>query len=1097
MRRTAIVVSFACWLASPLVAREEARLLRFPAIRGDKLAFCYGGDLWTCSADGGVARRITSFDEGYELYPRISPDGKWIAFSGEYSGTRQIWLVPYDGGQPKQLTYYPDSVPSAPRHGYDHLPMDWTPDGSRILIRACRTPYNGTIGRYFLVDPNATSLEEPLELPEGGPATFSPDGKSLAYNIISREWRTWKRNRAGRAQDVFTYDLEKHAAEQITNYEGTDNHPLWIGDKIYFTSDRTSTLNLYSFDTKTRETKQLTNYTDFDVLWPSMDSGDRTSGRIAFERGGYLHVFDTKTGEAKKLTIELADDKPWLRPVWKDGRGQFASFDASPSAKRAVIEVRGELFSIPAKNGEAHNLTQTPSRRERDVIWSPDGKSIAYCAEVGDDYELFLRTFDGGPFETGTETQLTTGTGAWILNATFSPDGKLIAFSDKANRLMVVDVGSKQVKEIDHSTIDSLSDFAWSADSGWLTYTKTSPNGFGQIFVAALADTKPRAITSDHYQNNSPCFDKEGRYVFFVSQRDFDYGQLGFNSRLYAVLLRKDVKSPLEPQTDEEPKEKPEVKAPEKTEAKPEEKKPEEKKPEDAAAKDKKDEKKSFTIDFEGIENRFVVLPAPVGGYFGLTTVNGGFLVGHDGNLDKYDLERRALQRVLDGVQQFSLTADGAKLLYRHGADLCFADASPGQSAGSNPLPQDGVKLKIDRQKEWAQIYKDAWRIMRDWFYDPGMHKVDWKAMRDKYDPLVANVANRVDLDYLLGEMIGELNVGHSYVERGETPAVPRTPVGLLGCTFTKDGDRYRIGRIYDGDNWDESTRSPLTEPGIDANEGDYLLAIDGADLTTKDNPYRLLENKTGRFVALTLNDKPTAENARIVHVKPIDSEQELRYRDWVKRNMALVDRLSHGRIGYVHAPNTAVEGHHRLFEDFRPQAAVKEAMIIDDRYNGGGFIPDRMAQLIANKPYNYWVRRGTELYPTPQFAFAGPMAMLINGYSSSGGDAFPFFFRKLGLGPLFGKKTWGGLVGYSGSPRFVDGGGLAVPAFAFVNTEGQWDVEGVGVAPDVDVFDDPALIRLEREPTIEKAVEYLLGELEKRGPTKKPPVPAGPDRHK
>lgn len=1084
-------------------AADEARLLRFPTIQGDKIAFVCGGDIWTASSSGGTAQRLTSFDAGYELFPRISPDGRWVAFSGEYTGTRQIFVVPYTGGDPRQLTFYPDVGDLPPRGGYDNLAYDWTPDGSHILVRMHRTAYGERIGRYFLVDPNG-GLEQPLEIPEGGAATYSPDGSKLAYNIISREWRTWKRYKAGRAQDVYIYDLAQHQIERITDFEGTDNQPCWLGDHIYFTSDRSGTLNLYAYDLRTRETRAITHFTDFDVLFPS-----RGRGGVIFECGGYLYVMDEGTEAVRKLRIELADDRPWLRPVWKNGAGNVGSFGLSPKAARVVAEVRGDVFSVPADKGQPTNLTRTPDRRERDVAWSPDGKWLSYLAEVGEDYELFLRSI-----ASGEERQLTRGTGSWIGDYAWSPDAKSIAITDRAQRLLVLEVASGEVRERDRGREDWIRSVSWSHDSGWLTYVKQGENGFDSVWVCAADAGDPVQVTSSWFDCNAACFDGKGEYLFFSSARDFDYGDLDFQSRLYALLLRPDVKSPVVPEEDQEPdpalaeadKPKPtdgdkDMDADQPKPAAGEADAGDEAQPAaaDAAAPDAPaatpTAKPRFEIAFAGLQDRLVPLPLPPGGYFNLETVDGGFLFVQDGNLRRYDLAKREAKNVLDGVSGYTLNADRSKLLYRSGSGLAIAGTTPGQSRDSGRVPVDRIQVKIDPRTEWAQIYGDAWRIMRDWFYDARMHHVDWRAMRDKYRQLVANVAHRDDLDFILGELIGELNAGHTYVNRGESPRAPRIGVGVLGCEFDRDGDRYRIRSIYRGEPWNAAARAPLAEAGVDARVGDYLLAIDGEELLTSDNPYRLLENKVGVPVKLRLCADRTGAGAREVVVRPLASESELRYLDWVERNRRRVDELSGGRIGYVHVPDTAVAGHHRLFEGFHAQARVKDAMIIDDRYNGGGFIPDRMIREIGMPVLSYWSRRHAELSTTPQFAFEGPMAMLINGYSSSGGDAFPYYFRKMKLGPLIGAKTWGGLVGYSGTPAFVDGGGLAVPAFAFVNTDGEWDVEYVGVAPDIQVFDDPTQIQAGREPVLEFAVKHLLEQLAQQPTRRRPPVPEGPAR--
>ena len=1069
--RSVLLALAVLWLgATSAATADEARLLRYPHIQGDRVAFVYGGDIWTTTAQGGVARRVTSFDEGYELFPRISPDGQWIAFSGEYSGTRQVYVVPFEGGAPRQLTFYPDVGPMPPRGGYDNLVLDWTPDGSRILVRMNRTPYGQRVGRYFLVDP-AGGLETPLEIPEGGPASFSPDGRKLAYNIISREWRTWKRYKAGRAQDVWIYDLDQHEIERVTSFEGTDNHPMWLGDRIYFTSDRTGTLNIYAFDIKTRATRQITKFSEFDVLFPS-----RGEGGLVFECGGYLYVMDAASEEVRKLTIRLADDRPWQRPLWKEGEGNLGSYDVSPGAKRVVAEVRGDVFSVPAKKGQPTNLTETPDRRERDAGWSPDGRTISYLAEVGDDYELFLRDV-----KTGEERQVTKETGSWIGGYWWSPDSKKIAITDRAQRLVVLDVESGAVDERDRSGEDWIRGVSWSHDSAWLTYGKSGPNGYGSVWICRADGGDPVQVTSSWFNDSSPAFDREGNYLFFVSARDFDYGDLDFESRVYALLLRDDVVSPIAPEED----------VLELDDDASEEEQEEDGDEEDADEEEDVD----LTIDLDGLADRLVVLPMPRAFYFNLEAVDGGLLLVKDGTLTRYDLESREAKEVLSGVGGYMTTADGKKLAYRHRGGIAIAGTSPGQSVGKDPVPLDRVRLKIDPQTEWAQVYGDAWRIMRDWFYDPFMHRVDWRAMREKYRPLVPHVAHRDDLDFLLGELIGELNAGHTYVTRGESPRVDRVPVGVLGAELLLDGDRYRITHIYRGESWNESARGPLAEAGVDVSVGDFLLAIDGDDIRADDNPYRFLENKVGVPVKLLVNSEPSREGAREVVVRPAASEVQLRYVDWVERNRTIVDELSGGRIGYIHVPNTAVEGHRRLFEGFRPMARVKEAMIVDDRYNGGGFIPDRMIRELGMPVLNYWAQRYSELSTTPQYAFEGPRVMLINGYSSSGGDAFPYYFRKLGLGKLIGQKTWGGLIGYSGTPQMVDGGGLAVPSFSFVNTDGEWDVEYYGVAPDVELFDDPTRIRKGEQPMLEYAVKHLLAELEKKETPQRPAVPEYPDR--
>ena len=1044
--------------AAPLATAQDgpARLLRFPHAHAGKVTFVKGGDVWIAALDDGIARRLTSFDDGFEVMPRISPDGSLVAFSGEYSGNRQVWVVPSDGGTPRQLTWYPDVGPMPPRGGYDNLPYDWTPDGRFVLTKSNRTPYGQRVARYFLVPVDGKGLEQPLQVPEGGPATLSPDGSKLAYNPISREWRTWKRYTGGRAQDVWIYDLVQNRVERITDFPGTENWPLWLDDRIYYAADRTGTLNLWCYEVRTKVTRQITSFTDFDVLFPA-----RGDAGVVFELGGDIWLMERGTERLRKLEIHLADDAPWTRPIWKDGSSRLGDFTTAPDADRAVVELRGELFAVPKKDGEAENLTKSPGRRERDPSWSPDGKTLAYVAEAGDDYELFIRAFDHGQ-----ETRLTRDTGAWIHETRWSPQSDRIAVTDNSGRLFVVDTATRERTDLDRADENTIRAVSWSADGSHLCYLKQSPNGLDAVWLCPSDKAAAFQVTDDDWDDGAPSFDPKGRWLWFSSARDYVHGPAPhLDRRLYALILQADGPDPTAPTSG---------------------------KPDAEPAK----ETESLHIDREGLGDRLVVLPLPSAAAYRFCVGLDDGVLYHDGSgISKWSLVDRKASQVLDGVFSFDLTPDRSKLLYRHAGHLCFGTVSPGQKAGADPLPTDSIRLRIDPRTEWAQMFTDTWRVMRDFFYDPDMHGVDWLAMREKYRPLVAHVAHRADLDFLIGELIGELNCGHTYVQPGETPRVDRVDVGVLGCEFEIVDGHYRIASIFAAANWDEGTRNPLRQPGVDVRVGDYLLAIDGEALSGDANVYRLLEGKAGREVTLLVNDRPRSFGARTAKIKTARSEQGMRYLTWVEANRALVDSLSGGRIGYVHVPNTAIEGHRELFEGWNAQARSKDAFIIDDRYNGGGFIPDDMAFRIGQPVLNWWARRHRALAPTPDNAFEGPRVMLINGYSSSGGDAFPYYFRKLGLGTLMGQRTWGGLVGYSGTPTLVDGGGLAVPGFAFVNTAGEWDVEAFGVEPDIEVFDDPTQIQAGREPMLEAAVRHLLGELARNPPPARPAVPKGPDR--
>ncbi|MBZ5638472.1 MAG: PDZ domain-containing protein [Acidobacteriia bacterium] len=1056
----------------------EARLLRFPDIHGDFVAFVYAGDIWRAPVSGGPALRLTSGD-GLELFPKISPDGRWIAFCGEYTGSRQVYVMPSWGGEPRQLTFYTDVGPMPPRGGWDDWVLGWTRDG-KILVRMNRTPWGQRMGRYYLVDP-AGGLETPLPLPEGGSASLSPDGKLLAYCPVDREFRTWKRTRGGRAQDIWIYDLGRRRSRRMTDDPATDNFPMWSRDTIYFTSDREHTLNLYALDVKTAATRQVTRFAEYDVLWPSLGPD-----AIVFMNGGYLYRMGLDDEKPVRIPITLGADLAATVPHFKDVREFVLGVDLSPTGARAVFDARGDLFTIPAKDGPTRDLTETQGVREMSPAWSPDGKWIAYLSDATGEYEIHIRAQDGS----GEPRRLTTDGETWRFPPSFSPDSRKLAFGDRRQRLLILDIASGAIIEVDRGTREDLDTYRWSPDGRWLAYEKSHPSRLPGIAIYSVESKRVLTLGDGQTADRNPAFSADGKVLFFLSDRDYQptFSAFEFDfvypraTRVYAASLDPEAAPLFPPKSDEE-------------------------KPRDdgAPAGGAREASKvpaalpPVNVVSEGFVARTVALPGlKAGSYSALAAVADAVFYlkaeeGGDRALYRFDLKERKEEKVLDGIERYVLSADGKKLLYKAGKDWGIADAKAGLKPAEGRLDLSGLSVKLDPKAEWRQMFDDAWRIYRDWFYDPAMHGVDWKAIGERYKALVPFVAQRADLDFLMGEMIGELDSGHTYVSSGDEPKVPRIPGGMLGCEFEPDpSGRFRISKIFAGENWDDAWRSPLTEPGAGVKEGEFLLAVDGHELSTKDNPFRLLENKADRPVALTVSARPDPGGGRTVTVRPIASELNLRYLDWVRGRMALADRLSSGKVGYIHLPDTALAGNRMLQKLFYSQVS-KPALVIDDRYNGGGFIPDRMIGYFARKTLAWWARRGIESMRTPAFAHDGPKAMLVNAYSSSGGDALPYFFRKSALGPLIGTRTWGGLIGLSGNPSLADGGSVEVPTFRIYDERGEWVVENQGVSPDIEVVDLPEARIAGGDPSLEKAVAVLLDALLKK-PTAEPPVPKPPD---
>ncbi|MBS4014697.1 MAG: PD40 domain-containing protein [Bacteroidetes bacterium] len=1059
---------FAILFTSSLIAKDDVRLLRYPDINGNQVVFVYAGSIWTVDAKGGDARKLTSHS-GIELFPKISPDGKWIAFCAEYSGSRQVYVMPSQGGTPKQLTYYNEVGIMPPRGGFDNVVLGWTPDSKKILFRGNRTPYGDRMGKYFLISIDG-GFEEPLPVPYGGFGVLSPDGKKLAFAYIDREFRTWKRYKGGRASNLWIYDLVNNTSEQITDFKGTDQIPVWHGEKIYFASDRDLWLNIYSYHTKTKDIKQLTFHKDFDVMWPSGNNG-----QLIYESGGNLYKLDLQTEKAEKITVNIKYDFANTLPYFKNVKDNIHSYSVSPSGKRLLFDARGDIFSVPAKDGTTRNLTQTQGVREVYPQWSPDGKWITYHSDATGEYEVYIveTTPDAKPI------QLTQNSKGWKYASEWSPDSKYITFFDRSMKLQLIDIATKKLTIVDQAGLTEILDYSFSPDSKWITYTKENSNGQSSVWVYNILNAQKTQLTDYTFSDRNPVFSKCGHYIFFTSNRDFNlaFSSFEFNylynnaTRIYAMPLTDKAPRLFQPKEDEE-----------------------------MIGKSKDEEAKKdviVIINPKGINNRIVAFPMSSGNYWGLQAVEGGIVYSSNTGFSRYKLKEQSEEIIMSGVMNAIVTADGSSFAYATGGNYGVAPLNPGQDASKNLVNLDNLSMKIEPKKEWEQIFRDGWRIYRDFFYVGNIHNVDWDEFYERYSKLLPSLNHRFDLDYIFGEMIAETNTGHAYVDWGDFERVKRVETGLLGADITPDkkNNRYIISKIYQGENWDKTRISPLTMQGIDIKEGEYLISIEGNDVTLADNPYKFLENRVGVATRITVNNRPTAQGARTYVVHPIASELELFYLDWINSRRAMVEKLSNGRIGYMHLPNTAHDGNRELHRGMYAYHD-KEALIIDDRFNGGGFIPDRMIDMLDRKTLALWHRHGLEPMRTPAVAHDGPKVMLINQYASSGGDALPFFFRKLGLGTIIGTRTWGGLVGMTRNASLVDGGYIGVPRFGIYNEKGEWIIEGVGIYPDIEVVDEPHKIARGNDPSLEKAVEVLLKQLDENPPVKWK-TPADPDRSK
>lgn len=1088
-------------LASVALAQtpaEPTRLLRFPATDGKQIVFSYAGQLYSVGLQGGTARRLTD-GPGWAVFPRFSADGAHLAFTAQYDGNTEVYVMPPDGGTPRRLSYTAtlsrDDL--SDRMGPNNIVMAWKNKSPEIAFRSRWRDPNDFLGQLYTIGLDG-DIPRQLPVPRGGFLSFSPDDTRMAYNRVFREFRTWKRYRGGMADDIWVIDLKDGQLENITNHPAQDIIPMWAPNgKIYFLSDRSGRLNVYAYDTKSKKTTAVTKFTDFDVKFPSLGTGG-----IVFEQAGAIWHLDLKTEQARQVPITIKEDFAIARGGLTNVSQFVARALPSPDGKRVIVAARGDLFTVPAKHGPVRNLTNTPGVHERDPSWSPDGKWIAYLGDATGENEIWLRPQDGR----GEPVQVTSGADTYFFTPVWSPDSKKLLWSDRRHRLRFVDIETKAVTLVEENSAWLFTSYAWSPDSRWITWISPRMDTYARVMLYSLDSQESIEVTDGWFSVSNASFSDDGKWLLFASGRDFTptYGVTEYNhiyrnwERVYLVSLAKDTPSPFAPKSDEVTLAKDDAK---KEEAKPDAAGDKPAAP-DADKSKAADKKAAVTVkvDRDGLAGRLIALPIPPSNYWGIRMVGDRvFYTRHSGDgpgggqLLAYSL-KDLKETDLGAVAGYSISADGKKMLVRIGADYGIIDLPTAKIDLKDKLNFSQLTMNLDRAREWEQIFHESWRQMRDFFYVENMHGVDWAAQRDKYATLLPHVRHRNDLSYLIGELISELNVGHAYVGGGERlNAAPRIPVGLLGAEFSRDpaSRAYRVDRILRGQNWNNTVRSPLTELGVDVKEGDYILAIDGQPTASLASLYVPLVGKVGQQVTLRVNGTPTDAGARDVVVVPTGNEQPLYYYNWVQRNIDYVARKTNGEVGYIHIPDMGPEGLNEFVKHFYPQLG-KKALIIDDRGNGGGNVSPQIIERLRRELASITIRRGSQPVADPSPVFVGPMVMLLNEFSASDGDIVAHRFREHRLGKIIGKRSWGGTVGIFNTLPFVDGGDLRKPEVGRYSKDGrEWLMEGHGVDPDIVVDNDPWREFHGEDQQLDAAIAHLLEELKTKRVDLPPPPPA------
>lgn len=1087
------------------IAAPPPRLLQEPSVSATRIAFAFAGEIWTVPREGGEATRLVS-GQLRNRRPIFSPDGASIAFTGTYDENADVYVVSAGGGEPRRLTHHP---------GPDAA-IGFTPDGKRVLFASMRrTPRD--LPKLFTVPVGGGPAEE-LPLPSGADACYSPDGRRLAYVPFPQWQAAWKKYRGGQTTPVWIADLDDSKVAKVPRENSNDRRPMWVGETVYFLSDRNGPVTLFAYDVNGGAVREVVKNPDgFDV-----QSASAGPGAIVFDQFGELKLLDLASGTTRTVPVTISADLPQVRAGFRKVEPeQVLHVALSPTGKRVLLEARGEILSVPAEKGDARNLTRSPGVADRDPSFSPDGKWVVWLSDESGEYALHLRA----PDAMGPVRKVDLGLPpSYFYAPRWSPDSRKIALTDKRMNLWVVDVEKGTKAKVDSDLFDtplSNLDPAWSADSRWIAYVKQLPNRLRAVFVHSLEEKKSRQVTDGRSDAVSPRFDKGGKYLYFLASTDvglaqgwLDMTSMGrpVTSSLYAAVLRKDLPSPVSPESDEEGV----------AEAKDGRDAKDGKDAKDAAAKDSKKLPEPVKIDFDGLDQRIVALGVARANWVGLETGTEGiafllqaptalaaedYLEYGDENpppvdVHRFDLKARKAERFVEridggsgvygGQPPFLVSFDGTKALYRQKRGWFLVSSEKAPKPGDGALKVEGLEVWVDPRAEWRQMYRETWRLQRDFLYDPGAHGLDLAAAEKLYEPFVDGIAGRDDLNRLFVEMLGHLVLGHVYVGGGAVPEQEKVSVGLLGADYAVAEGHYRISRILAGENWNPKLKAPLTQPGVNVREGDFLLAVNGQELKGDDDVHRLFLGTAGKQTVLTVGPKADGTGSRHVTVVPAPSEGGLRLRTWMEGNRRKVDALSGGKVGYVFIPDTAGEGFTN-FNRYYFSEIGKAALVIDERFNHGGSIADYIVDLLARTPRMANASREGDDVVEPAAALFGPKVMLINQMSGSGGDALPWLFRKAKLGPIVGKRTWGGLVGIGGYPALVDGGSVTAPRWGLYGTEGEWEVENVGIAPDVEVEEDPALVRQGKEPQLERAVQLALEALAQNPPVK-PKRPKYPD---